>query len=42
MRGFRKANNMRTDPHVTVLVYNPRDLSRTIEVRGLVVEMTEA
>lgn len=42
MRGFRNANNMRTDPHVTVLVYDSRDPSRTIEVCGLVVEMTEA
>jgi PPOX class probable F420-dependent enzyme len=42
MRGFRKEKNMRANPHVTLLVYDPGDPSRNIEVRGLVVEMTEA
>ena len=42
MRGFRKEKNMRANPHVTLLVYDPRNPSRNIEVRGLVVEMSEA
>jgi len=41
MRGFRKEKNMRANPHVTLLVYDPRNPLRNIEVRGLVVEMTE-
>ena len=41
MRGFRKEKNMRANPHVTLLVYDPSDPSRNIEVRGNVVEMTE-
>src|SRR5215211_205457 len=42
MRGFRKEKNMRANPSVTLLVYDPRNPLRNIEVRGLVVEMTEA
>jgi PPOX class probable F420-dependent enzyme len=42
MRGFRKERNMRANPHVTLLVYDPRDPPRNIEVRGLVVAMSEA
>lgn len=41
MRGFRKERNMRADPRVTLLCYDPRDDLRYLEVRGLVVEMTE-
>ncbi len=41
MRGFRKEKNMRANPHVTLFVCDPRDPLRNIEVRGLVVEMTE-
>lgn len=41
MRGFRKEKNMRANPHVTLLVYDPRNPERNIEVRGLVVELTE-
>jgi PPOX class probable F420-dependent enzyme len=41
MKGFRKEKNMRADPHVTLLVYDPHNPLRNIEVRGLVVEMTE-
>ncbi len=40
MRGFRKERNMRSDPRVTLLCYDPRDDLRYLEVRGLVVEMT--
>jgi PPOX class probable F420-dependent enzyme len=41
MRGFRKERNMRANPHVTLLVYDPQDPPRNIEVRGLVVDMSE-
>lgn len=41
MRGFRKEKNMRANPHVALLVYDPRNPLRNIEVRGIVVEMTE-
>jgi PPOX class probable F420-dependent enzyme len=42
MRGFRKEKNMRRNPRVTLLCYDPREPLRSLEVRGLVVEMTEA
>jgi PPOX class probable F420-dependent enzyme len=41
MREFRKAKNMRQNPKVTLLVYDPKDPLHHIEIRGLVVEMTE-
>lgn len=41
MRGFRKERNMRANPSVTLLAYDPKQPTRYIEVRGLVVEMTE-
>jgi PPOX class probable F420-dependent enzyme len=41
MKGFRKEKNMRANPHVTVLVYDPRNPQRNIEVRGRVVALTE-
>lgn len=41
MRGFRKEKNMRTNPKVTLLAYNPKHPPRSIEIRGSVVEMTE-
>jgi PPOX class probable F420-dependent enzyme len=41
MRGFRKERNMRANPKVTLLCYDPRYPLRCLEVRGLVVEMTE-
>ncbi len=41
MRGFRKERNMRRDPRVTLLCYDPRDGLRYLEVRGTVVDMTE-
>jgi PPOX class probable F420-dependent enzyme len=41
MRGFRKEQNMRRDPRVTLLCYAPRQPLRSLEVRGCVVEMTE-
>jgi PPOX class probable F420-dependent enzyme len=41
MRGFRKEKNMRLNRKVTLLCYDPRQPLRFIEVRGMVVEMTE-
>lgn len=41
MRGFRKEKNMRLNPQVTLLCYDPRQPQRALEVRGRVVEMTE-
>ena len=41
MAAFRKAKNMRLNPKVTLLAYDPRNPLRHIEIRGLVVGMTE-
>lgn len=41
MRGFLKERNMRRDPRVTLLCYDPKVPSRYLEVRGTVAEMTE-
>ena len=41
MRGFRKERNMRANPHVTLLVYDPRHPLHHIEIRGTVVDLTE-
>jgi len=41
MRGFQKERNMRRNPRVTLLCYEPRRPLRYLEVRGLVAEMTE-
>lgn len=41
MRGFRKEKNMRLNPRVTLLCYDPREPLRYLEVRGMVVDMTE-
>lgn len=41
MRGFRKERNMRAEPRVTLLCYDPRQPLRYLEIRGTVVEMTE-
>jgi PPOX class probable F420-dependent enzyme len=41
MRGFRKEKNMRANPKVTLLCYDPRQPLRYLEVRGTVIEMTE-
>jgi PPOX class probable F420-dependent enzyme len=41
MRGFAKERNMRRDPRVALLCYDPRRPNRSIEVRGRVVSMTE-
>jgi PPOX class probable F420-dependent enzyme len=41
MRGFQKERNMRRDPLVTLLCYDPGQPLRFLEIRGRVVEMTE-
>jgi PPOX class probable F420-dependent enzyme len=41
MRGFRKEKNMRANPKVTLLCFDPAEPLRYLEVRGTVVEMTE-
>jgi hypothetical protein len=41
MKGFRKEKNMRLNPHVSLLVYDPKNPLHNIEIRGCVVEMTE-
>ena len=41
MRGFAKERNMRRNPRVTLLCFDPREPLRYLEVRGLVVEMTD-
>ena len=42
MRGFAKERNMRRNPLVTLLCYDPRRPLRSLEIRGTVEEMTEA
>ena len=41
MRGFAKERNMRRDPRVTLLCFDPNRPLRYLEVRGTVVDMTE-
>jgi PPOX class probable F420-dependent enzyme len=41
MRGFVKERNMRRNPQVTLLCYDPRQPLRYLEVRGTGVEMTQ-
>jgi PPOX class probable F420-dependent enzyme len=41
MRGFRKEKNMRANPRVSLLIYDPQNPLHNIEIRGRVVEMTE-
>jgi PPOX class probable F420-dependent enzyme len=41
MRGFAKERNMRRNPLVTLLCYDPDQPFRYLEVRGMVIEMTE-
>jgi PPOX class probable F420-dependent enzyme len=41
MKGFRKEKNMRLNPRVSLLAYDPKNPLRNIEIRGCVVEMTE-
>ncbi|MCL4878342.1 MAG: PPOX class F420-dependent oxidoreductase [Anaerolineae bacterium] len=41
MRGFRKEKNMRQNPRVSLLIFDRKCPFRHLEVRGVVVEMTE-
>jgi PPOX class probable F420-dependent enzyme len=41
IRGFAKERNMRRNPRVTLLCYDPRRPLRSLEVRGMVAELTE-
>ena len=41
MCGFQKERNMRHNPRVTLLAFDPENPLRNIEIRGTVVEMTE-
>lgn len=41
MKGFRKEKNMRRNPRVSLLAYDPKNPLRHIEICGRVVEMTE-
>jgi PPOX class probable F420-dependent enzyme len=41
MAGFQKERNMRRNPRVTLLCYDPRQPLRYLEIRGLVVQMTD-
>jgi PPOX class probable F420-dependent enzyme len=41
IRGFRKEKNMRLNPKVTLLCFDPRQPLRSLEIRGKVVEMTQ-
>ena len=41
MKSFRKEKNMRLNPKVSLLVYDPKNPLHNIEIRGLVIEMTE-
>ena len=41
MKGFRKEQNMRLNPKVSLLVYDPKNPLHNIEIRGYVIEMTE-
>lgn len=41
MKGFCKEKNMRLNPKVSILAYDPKNPLRNIEIRGCVVEMTE-
>jgi PPOX class probable F420-dependent enzyme len=42
MRGFAKERNMRANLQVTLLCYDPHQPNRYLEVRGRVIELTEA
>jgi PPOX class probable F420-dependent enzyme len=41
MKGFRKEKNMRANPLVTLLCFDPARPLRSLEIRGRVSEMTE-
>jgi hypothetical protein len=41
MKGFRKEKNMRLNPKISLLAYDPKNPLHNIEIRGLVIEMSE-
>ncbi len=41
MKGFRKEKNMRANPRVTLLCFDPARPLRSLEIRGTVADMTE-
>jgi PPOX class probable F420-dependent enzyme len=41
MKGFRKEKNMRLNPRVSLLAYDPKNPLHNIEIRGCVIEMME-
>lgn len=41
MKGFRKEKNMRLNPKVSLLMYDPKNPLHNLEIRGRVIEMTE-
>jgi PPOX class probable F420-dependent enzyme len=41
MKGFRKEKNMRANPRVTLLCFDPNRPERSLEIRGVVETMTE-
>jgi PPOX class probable F420-dependent enzyme len=41
MKGFRKEKNLRLNPKVSLLAYDPKNPLHNIEIRGWVIEMTE-
>jgi PPOX class probable F420-dependent enzyme len=41
MRGFRKERNMRRNPRVTLLCFEPAQPLRYLEIRGTVIDMSE-
>jgi PPOX class probable F420-dependent enzyme len=41
MKGFRKEKNMRANPRVTLLCFDPAEPLRSLEIRGTVIEMRE-
>jgi general stress protein 26 len=41
MQGFRKEKNMRLNPKVSLLIYDPKNPLYNIEIRGHVIEMTD-
>jgi PPOX class probable F420-dependent enzyme len=41
MRGFRKERNMRRNPRVTLLCFDPAQPIRYLEIRGTVIDMSE-
>jgi PPOX class probable F420-dependent enzyme len=42
MRGFVKDRNMRRNPRITLLCYDPHEPLRYLEVRGRVIDVTES